>query len=523
MPTKHHKLSKTVLRQAYFHSEDKIDEINTFFNNLNPKLLSNPYHLSNPILGRNIHEGRFVQNILLGKLSTRARKLYLVPVRLITCWIKGLMVFASYLITFVMGKMIFPSSRFAPSTGKVSIVNVFALINDVIERKAFIEDRYFSQLYETLENNDQNYMIAPTFYPLEFNCLKMAKAFRIMRDSPYALLTEFDVLKMSDLFATLKYILVAPLHYLAIRKVASYHKWGNLFEEQVLASFTKVRFYHYLRYRVGLRIGVLLPDESQVISWYENQSIDKNFISGLRESGSKFKIFGCQFAHPSPLLIHYHPIKSEHELGLLPDVILVNGPYYLRYASKECYSIYSLGVSLRYRNLLDLPVTSPRQTEIVIFLSYLAHSKTLISGQWANSILKDFNLLIKYHPANPHTPEDNLPTNWKITTTAAHDLYKICSVAIVSESGIFVEAVACGISVILIGNTDQITYNQLPEYSRGKSWEIVFDQEDFEEAYKNLISFRKNNKIELKELTERVRKDFFNYPSEQNICKAFQI
>jgi hypothetical protein len=510
MSAKLQKLPKAVLQQAYFHSEDKIDEINDFFNKLNPKLLSNPYHLSNPILGRNIHEGMFIQNILLGRLNTRANRRYLIPIRLIACWVKNLILFASYLITFVMGKLIFPSSKLQLSRGKVSIIDVFVLVNDVLERKSFIEDRYFSQLYKTLENNNENYVIAPAFYPLEFNCLKMARAFRIMRNSPDTLLTEFDVLKLSDLFATLKYILAAPLHYLAIRKAASYHKWGEVFEEQVLASFTKVRFYHYLRYRVGLRIGVLLRDGSRVISWYENQSIDKNFISGLRTSDGEFKIFGCQFAHPSPLLVHYHPIESEHKLGLLPDVILVNGPYYFQYANKACYSLYSLGVSLRYRSLLDLPLNLPRQTEIVIFLSYITHSKSLVLGPWANGVLKDFNLLIKFHPANPPTSEDRLPANWKITTTAVNDLYKICSVAIVSESGIFIEAVACGISVILIGNIDQITYNQLPEYSRGKSWEIVFYQEDFEGAYKKLVSFKKNNRKELQQLAERVRKDFFD-------------
>ena len=90
-------------------------------------------------------------------------------------------------------------------------------------------------------------------------------------------------------------------------------------------------------------------------------------------------------------------------------------------------------------------------------------------------------------------------------------------------SGTSVEAVACGISVIIIASQDNLTANPLIEYGKGKIWDIAYSKEEVEILYNHLIKYRDENQEEIKQIASWYKDNFFIEPTEENIVKAFEL
>jgi len=104
-----------------------------------------------------------------------------------------------------------------------------------------------------------------------------------------------------------------------------------------------------------------------------------------------------------------------------------------------------------------------------------------------------------------------------------YELFKDTTIVISTASGTAVEAVACGISVIIIASQDNLTSNPLVEKGKGKIWDIAFSKDDVEKLYNKLLKYRKDNIEEIKEIALWYRDNFFVEPTEENIVKAFEL
>ena len=113
--------------------------------------------------------------------------------------------------------------------------------------------------------------------------------------------------------------------------------------------------------------------------------------------------------------------------------------------------------------------------------------------------------------------------NVLVVNDSIYKLFENASIVITAASGTSIEAVSCGVSVIIIGNNDNLTANPLVDYGKGKIWDIAFNKDDVKKLYNKLITYRKNNIDEIKEIALWYRDNFFIEPTEENIVKVFEL
>ena len=97
------------------------------------------------------------------------------------------------------------------------------------------------------------------------------------------------------------------------------------------------------------------------------------------------------------------------------------------------------------------------------------------------------------------------------------------NLVISTASGTAVEAVSCGLSVIIVASRDNLTSNPLVEYGRGEIWDIVFSRDEIDTIYNSLIAYRDKNKNRIAEIAKWYRDNFFIEPNRENIIMAFDL
>ena len=215
--------------------------------------------------------------------------------------------------------------------------------------------------------------------------------------------------------------------------------------------------------------------------------------------------------------IYFNSYVSDLDYEILssPHRVLVNGRYYLQDRKKVKYSV---GVSFRYKYIFSFSGIK-EEKNILLLGSYLENdTKYMI-----DNMDKFNNVIFKNHPAVNIKNLGKLPKNIVITEKNIYQLFETTKLVIGTASGTSVEAVACGISVIIIASQDNLTANPLVEYGKGKIWDMAFSKDEIIFLYNRLLDYRKNNKEEIKKISNWYKDNFFVEPIEQNIIKIFEI
>ena len=198
-----------------------------------------------------------------------------------------------------------------------------------------------------------------------------------------------------------------------------------------------------------------------------------------------------------------------------PHEIFVNGKYYIQNRERVKYSI---GVSLRYKDILRFK--RQKDGEKILLLGSYIESDT----KYMLESVKSFgNVVFKSHPAVDIKRFGKLSKNIIVSNHNMYELFKNTKLVIGTASGTSVEAVACGISVIIIASQDNLTLNPLVEYGQGKIWDIAFSKDNVKRLYNDLIEYRENNIEEIKDIASWYKDNLFIEPTEENIIKAFEL
>jgi len=138
--------------------------------------------------------------------------------------------------------------------------------------------------------------------------------------------------------------------------------------------------------------------------------------------------------------------------------------------------------------------------------------------------LKEFNhIIFKNHPAVNIDNFGDLPKSIEVSNDNIYELFKNSKLVIGTASGTCVEAVACGVSVIVMASQDKLTANPLVKYGKGKIWDIAFSKDDVEKLYNKLLKYRVEHTDEIKEIAFWYRDNFFVEPTEENIVEVFEL
>jgi hypothetical protein len=255
----------------------------------------------------------------------------------------------------------------------------------------------------------------------------------------------------------------------------------------------------------GLRLGTALGTlpggnpPARVISWYENQTVDKALHRGLtqaeRSTGRHIPTLGAQLFIWPDTLLNNHPDDGEAALGLAPDRILVNGPFFLPENSRQTYA---LGPSLRYGHLFG-PLRSGNPAgnlPLLVLLSYHPEEAERVLQLVLPLARKEQGLLYKFHPATRVADfASSLPPSPSLISGALAPALSRAGAVIGAGSGSLAEAVVLGLPVLTVedpSGVDGLSLTYLPPLGRGQLWESVRRTGDIESALRRLRAFRQN-------------------------------
>jgi len=500
-------LNSKDLEESYQKNKDKFHHyINTIKENMkvdiysviNTTLISNPYATAFPknfFLKKNIKKNQFFSYI---KKSFRF-------------YIEQFYFLCSYLISFILYKIFYKKKHIV---NKNSIgIDLFFVVDNIIKDNKFNEN-YFKNLYEVLDKYNQAYIFIPRLYGVSKNPFKLIKLFKILNQDKRDFLFEFELLNLKDFISLFGIIFLYPFKTLRLRQDGN-KSHDKLFNQELINDISKQQFEAFSRYIYGQNIAST-KSVNKIYSWSEFQVVERSFNYGIRNNGN-IHLIACQFYLNYETYFNAYIDDIDYDMLSSAHEVLVNGKYYVLDRRKV---LYRAGAALRYQNIFTYSHRQSVQNNNILLLGSYIQKDT---QSMLKSVEKFERVFFKNHPVVNINVYGQLKSNIRVVNDNIYELFKGVSVAIGTASGTSVEAVSCGVSVIIIASADNLTANPLVAYGKGKIWDIAFTKDDVEIVYNKLIKYRIENQNEMNEISFWYRDNFFVEPTEENIVKAFEL
>ena len=510
--------TKPDLRNRYKHLHDDLQQINTYVQGVTADAYRNVYLISNPVLSRNPFSSSLLHNFLF-RIPARSISVSGVAWRLVLFYLRSSLYLINHLITWMVVRIFF-RPNFRRAANPVLIDN-FLLVESVLASQSY-EEKYFPGLREVLLQRKKDVYIFPSFYGRVSLWHKGAQLFRVIRSSSVNIITEFDLLKAVDFLKLTRFICCYPFDVIRLSQQIDKSRYlGKLLSSELLGTLDSVTVHGYIRYLAGRRLTSWFDGKIAVISWFENQTQQKNFFRGLKETSQNSSIYACRTYIDFPAYLNSFVAESEVLSDVTPDKILVNGTAYMKHSD----SIeYRLGVSFRYKYLFH-PSTglSSNKSQCLLFLSFFFERNKEIINLCSASVLSHQAIEVRTHPADARSGELVLPANWIYDTTDRGSIFNDVAIIITTESGIAVEAAALGVSVIVVASQSSFTCNPMFDYGRDVIWDIAFSPAELDSVYTRLMAQRATNSEEIRRCADWYKSSCFVEPTEDNILCAFDL
>ncbi len=394
-----------------------------------------------------------------------------------------------------------------------TIIDVFLLSNKVLENGKY-EDTYFQGLYPVLEKRNIRYSYLLRIFGLKCNPLKFLKLLQILKREKKNFIFEYQLISYFDILKIHFYIFLYPFQTLTLLQKDKLLEQGNLFNFHLIEDISKQDILAWTRYFAGRKLAQF-PNIEKITSWSEFQVIERGFNFGYRTNGGKGKIFGSQLYISYPTYFNSFVFDIDYLHCSSPHRVLVNGKHYIR---KTENNLYKLGVSLRYREVFQFQKDSRERKDILVLASYLKQETKQII-EFCKNIP---NLKIKLHPTQQPT-DFKFPENISLVSGNLYNFFQTSQIVITTGSGTAVEAVAVGVSVVIVASKTNLTSNSLIDYGKGEIWDIVSEKDEIVPTIIKLSNFRKENPDRILEIAEYYKDNFFIEPTEENIIRAFEF
>lgn len=514
--------------------EGRLRKAFEFLSAINQTAYKDIYLLSNEVLSKNPLTNKFLSRFLQEEDPQPTNRLYIFS-KLLQYYFKSIVHFIVYLLNFIVfyvSGLRYPMNY---TRKEFTLIDTFFLI-DKIDKAGTYEDEYFVGLSEVLNKLNKHYAYLPVFCSTK-NPLKLLRVLKLIKKEEIPIITEYQILSISDVLLIFLFILIYPFKVFKLIKaldsnyakcigdgdVAVSARDISLLKNELIDNLPHVIFHRFSRYLQGRKIAQLPYDKIKLISWFENQAIDKNLYKGLRKAESKIKIYGIQSFIVPRIILNILVDENEDRFGVVPDKVIVNGPYYIPISTNIDFKV---GPSFRYRKIFSTTIDKKEKSNILVLLSYVVNDTKNILSLLNKINLPAQNVIIKPHPVvTAEIFRSLIPKSSQIVNNDLYELFKTSKIVIGAASGSLLEAASMGIPVISVKNMSGIDYNPLPEYGRGLIWDEVastFELETaitiFENALKDKI---KNSEID--KVAKKYREMFFCEPTEENIIRSLDL
>lgn len=393
---------------------------------------------------------------------------------------RSLYLFAVGLANAAIVRRLVPRGDWPRDGGQRLVIDTYFLIHAILANGRHA-DSYFPGLDAYLRRRGIPFVYAPKWVSAE-KPRRVLQAARILRDQGVPVLSQHHLFGWRDALDQLRFILVYPFKVLLLaRGLDAGDEDLAIVRDCLLESLRYDALEGFNRQLFGRRLASTPGGPIKCVSWFENQEIDKNFYKGLRQGTVPVAIYGCQlFLWSQDTMLFMRLDPAEVPLGLAPDTVLVNGEHYLKDAPAVPYRI---GPSLRYANVFKgRPRTAPTQ-RILVVLSYYDYEIFHILGLVKKLGRSAHTFVVKFHPGSDAARYAHLldfPA--EVSRESIYDLLPTVDMALGSQSGALLEAMAIGVPIVSIPHPRRVTHTLLPDFAENALWRRARTPEEIEAA-----------------------------------------
>ena len=493
------------LNSSYQNNKQKF---HNYINNIKKNSPWDIYTIINATLIKNPFTSHFPLIFFKNDVSI-SNKLLLFLKSIFKFYAKSIYFYFSYMVATITYKVCYKKSR---NNELKIIIDVFGLVDKTNQNGKFYEN-YLTGTYEIFEEFNIQYAILLRPYQVGKNPFKLIQFFKLINEDNSDYIFEYEFLSLYNFLELFVMVLLYPFKILRLLQKEK-TLTDKMFNYSLIADLQQFNFESLTRYILGKNLSKI-ESIKKIYSWSEFQVIERSFNYAIRKNCDHIKIIGLQFYLNYEVYFNAYVDDLDYEMMASPHKVLVNGKYYVLNRKKV---VYDVGVSLRYKDLFSFQSIKDGKNILLLGSFIEKDTKNMIKS------VKEFNhVIFKNHPAINLNKFAELPINIEVSIEDIYTLFINTKLVIGTASGTVVEAVACGLSVIIIASVDNLTANPLVEYGQGEIWDIVYDINEIEDFYKKLINFRIQNPEKINEIANWYKDNFFIEPTEQNIIETFEL
>ena len=492
----------------------KSQELCDYINCIKQRKKNDIYSIINTTLIADPYSTNFPKDFFFERVR-RQNKLATFFINTVEFYARSFIHFLNYIQTFIYYKFLYRKKYQVMQQD--FILDVYVSI-DRTNKEGVFNEFFFSSLYSILRKRQVNYVFIPRLHDFSANPFKLhyqlRNFFKIINKDSNHFLFEFELLSVKDFLYLLWLVICYPFKTLRLI-IKEEQKQDISFNTHLLKDISKQGVNSFSRYILGKNIANI-ANINKIYSWSEFQSIERSFNYSIRKNGN-IEVYACQFWVSYPVYfssVHIQDIDETNNFA--PSKVLVNGCHYLLKRKKVDYQ---LGVSLRYQKLFKYQKQNTESNIVVLGSHLIDETRGILR------LVNNFDkVLFKSHPnVNINDFQSVMGKNIKVVNENIYDLFPKATLIIGGATGALVEAVACGVSVIVVAEESELTINPLTIMGKSKIWDIAFSKGEMKQKSKQLIEFRNKNMNEINDIAIWYKNNLFIEPSEENIVKTFEL
>lgn len=402
-------------------------------------------------------------------------------------------------------------------------------------------DRWYGCLWDNLseERRAETYFV-PTFVNIPLNA--WYSIYTSLRSNAKNYILKEDYLNFRDILFSfnhkkrIKKLVIEPYY------LSGYDISGLVREEfenntdflTVIDSLLTYRFIKHFSH-AGNKVSLALD-------WFEGQVIDKAWNIGFKTYYPKVKKIGYRPFGPFPFYLCSYPIKIEKESGVIPDTIAVYGKGLAANIQEFLPELDVIVVpSLRTQHVWEWDLNSHNYQEkkkkinVLVTLPESTHSACRIVKELFElnnqdvSLLDYTNFTIKLHPncsVNKEFKKLIALVSDQFTFTNEKSfaiLLKKTDLVITEASGSSLEALACGIPVIIMESSYGLNHSLIPEDISNSLYQKTKTPQLLDEALKKIINLSPGLRDKNRIMGKQIRDDYFEPVSQKGIDLLMNI
>lgn len=396
-------------------------------------------------------------------------------------------------------------------------------------------DRWYGLLWESLTNEikEETYFV-PTLVLTPIS--KMLKTYRELRNNVRNFIIKEDFLTLSDIIYAsqhqrrVKKIKIKPVHVFGydLSKLVEEELYCNQDIFAVVESILTYRFVQRLKDN-GVKVRL-------AIDWFEGQVVDKAWNYAFNRLYPEARTVGYRAFESYPFYLCSYPIPIEEQSDLLPDVMAVQGRGTVSSVREFLPGLQVIVIpSLKSQHVWECDIEQRREGQVNVLVTLpisLKISKRILEQLLEASKLADCSdrnivYTIKAHPT--HAPE-NIKANFDVelldsfvfTNEKSLPPLLHCSELLISEaSSTCLEAMACGIPVIVVENQEGLTFDPIPLSFPEEIVRKTRSVSQLVEAIEHYAHVDIEKQKQLQLLGLEIRSDYFEPLSKEGIDRFF--